>query len=118
MSDSECVVCGGHAEWLCDFQLGWPIAGYFKDGKPYTGTMPDGSFSLPYTCDAPLCNACKRYQHMFHVSGARGWTESVDFCPIHAAADKPRVEPIPAPEADRRRRDIWAQYRRARIFEA
>lgn len=112
---NECISCGGRSEWLCDFHLGWPIAGHAKDGTPLTGTLPDGSPPLPFTCDAPLCNACRRYQYMFHASGRGGWSESVDYCPIHSTMKSPGIDPITAPDADRRRRDVWAQYRRARL---
>ena len=110
MSD-ECIRCGGRAEWLCDFPIGWPIAGHFEDGSPYTGRSEDGTFPLPFTCDAPLCNACRRDGGTIHSTK---FCITIDYCPIHAAMES-RILPCEPKEADRRRRDVWAQYRRDRL---
>jgi hypothetical protein len=109
MSDAEsCICCGGRAEWLCDFAIGWPIAGHFEDGTPYTGRDEGGTFPLPFTCDAPLCDACRR-----RVGWIRNkqFSSTVDYCPIHAGM-RPCIEPMEPSEAMRKRRDVWAQYRR------
>lgn len=76
------------------------------------GSRSDGSI-VSWTCDAPMC--AEHALTVGHMSGNE--PETIDYCPYHV--DQPR-RPLKElimfeREAERRRREIHAEIRRARM---
>lgn len=117
-----CINCGQPSAKLCDFCIGWPIAGYVRVGRPSEnrfravtgrGDDPEAPFPLPFTCDAPLCESCTKQIGMRFACGKDGGHDSVDRCPQHAGTPGgERIVPMTEAEANAIRRDVWAKYRR------
>lgn len=88
-----CIYCGAIAARWCDFVIGFTD----PDGDGLFSTA-DGSELV--RCDAPLCDQHSAFQYNFHVSGQRGWNESVDFCHGHDPLED-CFAPITTEEAER-----------------
>lgn len=120
-----CISCGQPSTRLCDFCIGWPIAGFKRVGAPsenrfmaLVGQGEGGEMPLPFTCDAPICNACTRQIGLIHFSGKDAGAESIDRCPQHADnVERERIVPMMKDEADAIRRDVWAAYRRKALAQ-
>lgn len=112
-----CAFCGRLATRLCDYVLGFSIAGWsectlptaFKVGRLDEYVAGKG---LPctdlnsecYTCDAPICESCRVEVGMWTCSGV---PEAIDHCPAHATARMPPGVCITAEGAESARRRVW-----------
>lgn len=79
MSDiGVCIVCGAHAEWLCDRILGWSTV------IDETGHEPRLVKDKMLTCDAPMCDEHTHVEAHRHLCGEEGCNqETFDVCPNH-----------------------------------
>ena len=95
-----CAFCGRAAIRLCDFLFGceideaytkWPV---FKSG----GEM--------FTCDAPLCEQCRKMVGWTTITGV---PEPYDYCPYHADVIRTNYcgRPMTKHEAERLRIEAW-----------
>lgn len=113
---SVCLNCGGHAELLCDYKLGGVIGWIVQESKPFRRERRYFDITkMPYTCDVPLCPACATLKGRYFISGPQAGSESIDYCPYHAAMPEPRWLPITEEELAEKRREIAAFYRRKAI---
>lgn len=85
-----CSVCfDATATKLCDWVLGWPaVAAKDSRGNPFWVRSLD---SVPFTCDAPLCDDCAKVVGHIHFSGKGGGNDTTDRCPHHADAENCHV---------------------------
>lgn len=106
---TPCICCGKEATLLCDYPLGYQIA----------GTIPRAYIDMDsamFTCDAPLCQACAKHVGNRFFDGVPEVTgvESIDYCPEHSAHGATvDVLPITKLDAEVLRREVFAQLRRA-----
>ncbi len=87
-----CAYCGGEATLLCDYRLGWErLRTKMENEAPNLLVLPGNSVPLRYrmvhTCDTPLCQACSKHSGQIFVClrGNAGFSDSIDYCPDHAA---------------------------------
>lgn len=97
----DCIVCGAPSTRLCDYRIGWkkkiyrhPLAPQF--GERATLKYPDREVIDGvncFTCDAPLCDKCRRESIPVFWSGEDLTPEekvsSEDYCPVHAERGHP-----------------------------
>ena len=105
--NDRCLICGAHAEFLCDAVIGIePVLD--SDGS---ATDKISLSSRQWTCDAPVCR-----DHSTRV-GHICW-DSIDHCKYHIDYPDRRITDIIIPEdgIDRKRRNIHAAMRRARMI--
>lgn len=99
MAKPICAYCGGQAELLCDYRLGWErLRTKMRQEAPNLAVLPGYSVPLRYrqvhTCDTPLCHACAKHSGPIFIclSGAAGFSDSIDYCPDHEGYGTSRVE--------------------------
>lgn len=91
MAKTICAYCGGEAELLCDYRLGWErLRTKMRQEVPHLAAMPSHNVPLRYrhvhTCDTPLCHACaKRDGTIWICVSGRGFHDSIDHCPDHSS---------------------------------
>lgn len=112
----QCAFCKQPAEYYCDFVLGMECGGWSRcDGELAVKVNRFDEFvpgkGLPYikqgggffTCDAPLCEACrKQVGHLSLTGDGVCQMESIDHCPLHADV-KEKSRPMTAEDAERLR---------------
>ena len=90
MAKTICAYCGGEAELLCDYRLGWErLRTKMRQEAPNLAVLPGHSVPLRYrqvhTCDTPLCHACAKHSGPIFIClrGGHGFSDSIDYCPDH-----------------------------------
>ena len=119
--DAKCAFCDSPATRLCDFILGFEIAGWTKCGGqaalnanrfeefvPGKGLPYTSSGSQCFTCDAPICSACSRHHGNTFFDGDKKHTmvDTIDTCPIHVTLGA-KAPVISAETADKIRMQLW-----------
>lgn len=86
-----CAYCGGTAELLCDYRIGWErLRTKMEKEAPNLLVLPGHDVPIRYrhvhTCDTPLCHACVHNSGTIFVClrGSGGFHDSIDYCPNHA----------------------------------
>lgn len=99
MAKPICAYCGGQAELLCDYRLGWErLRTKMRQEAPNLAVLPGHSVPLRYrqvhTCDTPLCHACAKHSGPIFLClrGGHGFSDSIDYCPDHDGHGTSRVE--------------------------
>jgi hypothetical protein len=116
-NEQRCIQCGVPATRLCDYQIGGAIGGYVRMGpleKNAFRAILDTT-RMPYTCDTPVCEACATLVGAVHLSGKKGWTQTIDHCPLHATKAVRNLLPMTENEVEAERRDIDAYFRRQKM---
>ena len=95
-----CVFCGRAASRLCDFVLGHEID---ETHKKWPVCKSDGEM---FTCDAPLCEQCRKVVGMTTITGV---PTAIDYCPHHSANHFKEYcgRPMTLHEAERLRIAVW-----------
>ena len=119
MAKTICAYCGGEAELLCDYRLGWErLRTKMRQEAPNLAVLPGHSVPLRYrqvhTCDTPLCHACAKHSGPIFLClrGGHGFSDSIDYCPDHEGHGKGFTE-ISGLQA-RLLRQRWAARAKAR----
>ncbi|MEB2478187.1 hypothetical protein QMM96_22415 [Citrobacter freundii] len=121
--NNTCLFCGAPATLLCDGHLGYPDATAKEQHRAFKGL----DLFRPYTCDAPMCEACAQRSASYIVCrrGKGCIPDTVDYCPgcMAARAEEDKTQPnrrriASSEQANQIRAAHWRTWQKGELVEA